>query len=545
MKNNNSTLNPVCILTAGCGTRMGPLASIINKSLLPYKGKALISHIINEFPKDTPFIIAVGYQAEQVINYIENSHPNLNVQYVQVDKYEGIGSGPGYSLWCCKHLLNKPFYFVACDTYFSNNLQINLDCNWIGVKKVPSSEQPNYCNVLVNETKIYEIIDKKAREVENCLAFSGFMYIYNYDLFWKSLSQNEHINNEKQISTGLKGLIANSTLHAISINWLDLGDYSKYRQAVEDSEAYDFSKTNEFLYFVNNRVIKFFSDAKIVAQRVAKASLNPNVFPKISYSKNNWYSYEYIKGQTLYVHNNPNLFKKLLTYLEENLWVPAANVKMQHMQQLCQDFYQTKTLARIADYQKKYSTDKCVSIVNGRHIESTDKILKDIPWDELNLGVATFMHGDLQFDNIIYDNDTDKFCLLDWRQDFAGEISYGDIYYDLAKLLGGIIVNYDYIKAGLCQVEFKNNEINFDFPQRFNGIYYINIFKNFVKQKDLDYKRIVLLVGLIYLNMAPLHHPPFDKALHALGRTILHDALYRENISILHSMQIFTDEVTC
>ena len=43
-------------------------------------------------------------------------------------------------------------------------------------------------------------------------------------------------------------------------------------------------------------------------------------------------------------------------------------------------------------------------------------------------------HGDLQFDNIIYQNDN-KFFYIDWRDSFADNTNGGDLYYDLAKLL--------------------------------------------------------------------------------------------------------------
>ena len=60
-----------------------------------------------------------------------------------------------------------------------------------------------------------------------------------------------------------------------------------------------------------------------------------------------------------------------------------------------------------------------------------------------------------QFDNIIYDPQSKKFTLIDWRQDFAGKVEYGDRYYDFAKLLGGMILNYDLIKMAL--MDFKED----------------------------------------------------------------------------------------
>ena len=58
-------------------------------------------------------------------------------------------------------------------------------------------------------------------------------------------------------------------------------------------------------------------------------------------------------------------------------------------------------------------------------------------------GWACNFHGDLQFDNIIYSKN--KFKLIDWRDSFDGR-NKGDIYYDFAKLLGGIDLNYKFIK---------------------------------------------------------------------------------------------------
>ena len=43
---------------------------------------------------------------------------------------------------------------------------------------------------------------------------------------------------------------------------------------------YDFSKTDEFIYIINRKVIKFFKNKKITEQRVMKSRLNKIVFPK-------------------------------------------------------------------------------------------------------------------------------------------------------------------------------------------------------------------------------------------------------------------------
>ena len=49
-------MKTVCILTAGVGKRLGNYSNILNKSLLPLKKKAIISYIIENFPKKTNFV---------------------------------------------------------------------------------------------------------------------------------------------------------------------------------------------------------------------------------------------------------------------------------------------------------------------------------------------------------------------------------------------------------------------------------------------------------------------------------------------------------
>ena len=51
----------ICILAAGKGTRMGEYGTKINKSLLPVRNKAIISHIIDSFDESDEFVIALGY----------------------------------------------------------------------------------------------------------------------------------------------------------------------------------------------------------------------------------------------------------------------------------------------------------------------------------------------------------------------------------------------------------------------------------------------------------------------------------------------------
>ncbi|HIJ85746.1 MAG: hypothetical protein HW380_1403 [Magnetococcales bacterium] len=512
-------LPPVCILTAGKGTRMGPFANIINKALLPLAHKAMISHIIEGFPTGTEFIVALGHQSQQVRDYLAMAHPDVSFVYVEVDLLEGPGSGPGYSLGCCKKHCQRPFYFVACDTLFTSHQLDTHDDNWIGVAAVDPNVSDQYCNIALDGDRVVGIRDKQKSD-SSYRAFVGHMFIRDYENFWQALESNVSIQSELQISNGLKGLINGQGLKACLGQWTDVGTFEKFRQAVEERTDYDFSKTNEFLYFVNHRVIKFFADAKIIKGRVEKVGFRPSVFPEIHSVAEQFYGYDLIPGETLYARNNPELFKSFLAWLSKELWKPVA-VDPEKMKKMCRSFYHTKTMERLAAFEKKYPGYVYPKTVNGEKILPVREIFERLDWDSLFVGAPVFIHGDLQFDNVIYDKSKERFVLLDWRQDFSGEVAVGDLYYDLSKMMGGIILNYDYIKANLFQVEENGTDMIVDFARRYNCLNYEKIFEDFIIAQKLDLSKVRLLIGLIYLNMSPLHHPPFDRALYGLGSLFL------------------------
>ena len=195
------------------------------------------------------------------------------------------------------------------------------------------------------------------------------------------------------------------------------------------------------------------------------------------------------------------------------------------MYRLCNSFYKEKTEARLIQFNLKYPSKNKIFYINDKAVPTADELLRQLNWDELNSGSSYFIHGDLQPDNIIFDRDENIFTLLDWRQDFAGRIDLGDIYYDFAKLWGGLYLNYDQIKVNNFSYIETLDSCRFQFPSHPFMLENQSLLESYVKEKGYSVKKIKLLVGIIYLNMSPLHHAPFDKMLHALGRLMIYDTL--------------------
>lgn len=520
MKSNNT----VCILASGKGTRMGPLGLKLAKALHPIGGKAIISRIIEKFPIETEFLVSLGFHGEQVKQYLSLAHEDRKIKYVYVDNFEGPGSGPGYSLLCCNEHLQKPFYFVSCDTLWKNEINWNQKNNWFGVDSVSAKESENYCNLKIENNLITSVSDKKRSDPKYYKAFVGLCHIYDYQIFWEFLKDNTIIDNEHQISSGIIGLISNSKVYPVDVHWTDVGDEKKYKKTIKKYENYDFSKNDEALFIINAKVIKFFHDSDISKKRIEKAKIKKNIFPVIQNHNNQFYAYQFIEGDTLYKKNNIYIFNNLLDWLNKKVWDPKK-IKKEVIRALCLKFYKDKTNERLKDFNLKYPNMRQIKKINNTNVPSIKSILKLIPWDSLYDGVPAFIHGDLQFDNIIYDDKKKKFTLLDWRQDFAGSVDFGDLYYDLAKLYGGIILNYDLIKLNLFNYFEEKEQITIDFSQRYLSNEYINILEKFINKNNYDLKKVKILVGIIYLNMAPLHHAPFDKLLFNLSRLWLYQVL--------------------
>lgn len=513
----------VCILSAGTGTRMGQLGQTLNKGIFPFKGKAIISHIIEKFPINTDFVFAVGYKKEQIKDYLKIAHPDRfkKFKFVNVTNYKEKGSGPGLSLFKCKKFLKQPFYFVPCDTLVLGQLPKKNTKNWVGIFKASSKNSLDYCNFEIDKHKVQNVHDKKKYSKKNMVSFNGVMHIRDTKIFWKDLSKNIKENKNPQIYPGFKSLIVKQNLLAKKINCLDLGTEKKYKNENQKYNKFDFTKKDETIYFINNKVIKFFSNKSISRKRYIKSLSNLIVFPKCEII-NNFYYYKFIKGKILYKIINPTIFKLLLKFLEKSLWKKKA-INSLEFEKSCNNFYYKKTIDRINLFKKKYPNFK-IKKINKKKTIQINNLLKKINWKNITNGVPSFIHGDLQFDNIVLNN-KNSFKLIDWRHSFDKLITTGDLYYDLSKMYGGLIIDYSEIKNNNFKFKEKKGIISIDLTYKKRTDKLLKIYENYILNKKLDLNKVKIMTGLIYLNMAALHEYPFDKFLFAFGTKLLNSQL--------------------
>ena len=154
-----------------------------------------------------------------------------------------------------------------------------------------------------------------------------------------------------------------------------------------------------------------------------------------------------------------------------------------------------------------------------------ESLLSDIDWNWLADGLPGRFHGDFHFENILWDSKQHRFTFLDWRQDFGGDLSTGDIYYDFAKLLHGLIISHDLIAGNFYRAEWGQDEITFDFHRNQILVECEEFFKSWLEIQGYDTKKVWVLTALIFLNIASLHHYPYSVLLFALGKSMLNQEL--------------------
>lgn len=522
----------VCILAGGVASQMGELTKHANAAILPVNFKGTISYIIEKFPEDIEVVVIVGHKKESVMDYLTIAHPERKFSFVISDRYIGPGTGPGYGLLQAKDHLQCPFIFVTSDTIVIEDIP-KPDTNWFGIAPVKETER--YCTVKMKNNLIYQLDDKV--KCDNKYAFIGLAGIHNYQDFWDALEQNKDlIKGEIQVSNGFKKLIEKK-LVPIGFTWFDTGTIEGYKETHNNfsggAAGFDFSKTNEFLFFVNGKVIKFFADPEVTRKRVERAGHLAGLAPEIHAHQNNFYAYKKIDGQVLYSLLNSQIVNDFLQWAKMNLWkeVELTEEQKTEFKDAVKKFYYEKTMKRLQGFYDKTHLDDGVNNINGIQTPPLKELLEKIDWEYIYDAVPVRFHGDLQFDNILVTRSEfshlPKFVLLDWRQDFGGLTYVGDLYYDLAKLYGGMLISYQLIKKGGFHVDISGASIHYKYSIMNDLVEAKDEYEEFIQKNKFDLNKVRLITSLIFLNMSPLHHEPFDILIYSMGKNLLHKTLKR------------------
>ncbi len=516
----------VCIKVAGRGTRTSS-ASGTNKALLPVGHRAVLSHIVHKFPDEIEIVLALGHNGQHIRDFLSLAFPRRSFTFVEVDNYFGPGSGPGYSILCCKPHLNCPFIFVACDTLVLEPIPAPTS-DWIGVAEVGAPDR--FLVADVREGLVNRFFDKQTVEQISQIgvdpdhvrrtAFIGLAGVHNHEHFWQGLTESIPAEtNELQVSFGLNRLVSGG-LTAHPFTWYDTGTEESYRLAVNALAGEPFlEKPGEFLYFEQDRVIKFFSDPQRAVNRAKRAGLLEGNVPEVIGAHGNFFAYHFSPGRRLADVRDCAIFRRFLCFMNDKLWRSRILDPKQQVAfvDACDRFYRVKTAERVAMFFRSTGFADVAHVINGIRTPSVAELLAMVDWKSLSQGIPVLFHGDPQPENVIV-SEGGGITLLDWREDFAGLLDIGDLYYDLGKIYHALLISGEVIRGNQFEIHIAGDVVDLEFRIRSNLYEFMNVFESIARQSGWDMARVKLMTGLIYLNIAPLHHTPYNNLLFFLGK---------------------------
>ncbi len=509
----------VVIPSAGIGSRLNEITINYNKSLVRLGDLPVISKILFSYPKNFNFHIILGYKKQSLKEYIKLAHPDLKITFSEVKNFSTKDGSLTKSLNATLRFIDQPFFFHANDTLvLDKNFHKNINTDTMYVSD-NVRDTINYASIKIKKNTVEQIF-LKSKKNKYLNSYIGLAYIKDYMLFKEIIRSDKTGLGELQYFMQLQKKINVKKVK----KWFDTGNQKKLLESKNffKDKKNILDKNDQLIFFVKNNVIKSFSNKKIITERFRRAKLLEGFVPKLRKKTNYFYSYNLIDGKIFSdTKNKKKIFRKLLYFLIKNFWKKyyLKNNDKRNFELKCRKFYYHKTIKRINHFHASNKIKDKSEVINGSLVPKLTTLLKKIDWNWLSQGVPVNFHGDLHFENIIVKKN--KFKFLDWRENFSGILNYGDLYYDLAKINHGFIINHDLISKNKFEIklrEAKTFKIHEDKDLKKD-------FMIFLIKNKLDVKKVEIITALIYLNIAPLHHYPYNFFLYYLGKYHLNNLL--------------------
>ena len=196
-----------CIIpAAGRGTRLRPHTHTKPKALLSLGNKPIISHILDSVVevKATDIIIIVGYEKNQIIDYVTSNYENsCNLTFIEQKERKGLG----HAIFLAgEYLDGEPVLITLGDSLYENPFSKMLDefnkyQDWAGaitIKSVSNPQAYGIVNTYENSNQI-ESLEEKPKSPRSSKAITGVYIIRDSVSLKKSL---EELVAKNQFGTG-------------------------------------------------------------------------------------------------------------------------------------------------------------------------------------------------------------------------------------------------------------------------------------------------------------------------------------------------------
>jgi dTDP-glucose pyrophosphorylase len=506
----------VCLLAAGRGTRMGFADGALHKALAPLGNRAVVTHVIEGFPDDARFVVAVGHLAEQIRAYLALAHPDRDITIVDVPNYMGPGSGPGCSVLACAEHLTEPFALTAADSIVTGMPPLDGP-SWMGVSTV--ADPTSYLTLETGDDGAVRGFQE--RTGPSPLAFVGVAWIAEPAVFLDAA--RTAVEGELQVTPGFAGLLAaGAPIRAAEVDWIDTGTTETYAEARRRfaEEPHGGRSAIDVTYLLEDRVVKWFRDPAGADVRVERARDLGDAGPALVPAPPGWLAYERVPGDTLRDRLDPAGVAALLGWTAGSLWGDRAGGA--DFDAAVRRFYGDKTLGRLELYLQPRGGAEPPSglVINGIPTATVAEAVARELDGLVAAAVPSGFHGDLHEGNVIAG--PAGYRLIDWRDDFGGLRDRGDRLYDQAKLLHTLELPESVMSAGtFSTTEVADGGLLVTHPDTAQRRAARAAFWAWCAAHDVDAQALGVVDAIIFVNMAPLYDTALGDHLYRLGRWLL------------------------
>lgn len=235
------------ILAAGMGRRLGEFTANNTKCMLEVNGVRLIDRMLNQlFALDlSRIIIVVGYERENLMDYIRKSYPDREIVFVENPIYDRTNNI--YSLWLAKEYMTvEDTLLLESDLIFEDSvLKSAVDCEHADCALVSKYEtwMDGTMVRIDDENNIVNFIPKKAFKYSDTAFYYKTVNIYKFsksfivnhylpflEAYIRVLGENEYYEQVLRVIT----LIDNTGIKALPItglHWYEIDDVQDLRIA--------------------------------------------------------------------------------------------------------------------------------------------------------------------------------------------------------------------------------------------------------------------------------------------------------------------------
>lgn len=235
------------ILAAGMGRRLGEFTSNNTKCMLEVNGVRLIDRVLNQLStlNLSKIVIVIGYEGQNLKNYVENKYPSLNIVFVENKIYDKTNNI--YSLWLAKDimadedtlLLESDLIYetavleAAANSPYPSCALVAKYESWMDGTMVRIDDDNNIVNFIPKKAFKYSDTDYYYKTV-NIYKFSREFIVNHYlpflEAYIKVLGENEYYEQVLRVIT----LIDSAEIKAQVISglkWYEIDDVQDLRIA--------------------------------------------------------------------------------------------------------------------------------------------------------------------------------------------------------------------------------------------------------------------------------------------------------------------------